>query len=55
MRQKMARQFCQMKSLKTTYHNALSLELNVFAEPFRKYFSLKILNFSIKNIENFRN
>ena len=45
----MARQFCQMESLKTTYQNTISLELEFFAEPFWKYFSLKISNLNFKN------
>ena len=33
MRQKRARQFCQMESLKTTYQTTISPELKFFAEP----------------------
>ena len=55
MRQKMMRQFGQIESLKTMYHNAISLELKFFAEPFGKYLSFKILNFNIKNILPLKN
>ena len=41
MKQKMARQFCQMESLKTTYQNAISLKLKFFAEPSYEIFEFE--------------
>ena len=44
MKQKMARQFCQMESLKTTYHNAvhpnvLFMTIGILIEAYKQPFS----------------
>ena len=55
MGRKISRQFCQWDSLKTTPHNTISLESKFFDQGLKKYLSLKISNFNIKNIWPLKN
>ena len=55
MGRKMSRQFCQWDSLKTSFRNTISLESKFFNQGLKKYLSLKISNFNIKNIWPLKN
>ena len=55
MWRKISRQFCQWDSLKTTLRNTISLKSKFFDKGLKKYLSLKISNFNIKNIWPLKN